>query len=95
MAVIYKGPFREVLDDDGHRMRRGERYAVCDKTFRLYQQEPYRQHFVPVEPLEPVPLDSAPPFDCTRTALRHPRETKGQDYQVTTEAKVCEPGSCC
>jgi ubiquinone/menaquinone biosynthesis C-methylase UbiE len=94
-AVIYKGPFREVLDDDGHRMRRGERYAVCDKTFRLYQQEPYRQHFVPVEPLEPVPLDSAPPFDCTRTALRHPRETKGQDYQVTTEAKACEPGSCC
>jgi len=94
-AVIYKGPFREVLDDDGHRMRRGERYAVCDKTFRLYQQEPYRQYFVPVEPLEPVPLDSAPPFDCTRTALRHPRETKGQDYQVTTEAKVCEPGSCC
>lgn len=94
-AVIYKGPFREVLDDDGHRMRRGERYAVCDKTFRLYQQEPYRQHFVPVAPLEPVPLDSAPPFDCTRTALRHPRETKGQDYQVTTEAKACEPGSCC
>ncbi|HEX3528357.1 MAG TPA: methyltransferase domain-containing protein [Thermoanaerobaculia bacterium] len=95
-AVIYKGPFREVLDDDGHRMRRGERYAVCDKTFRLYQQEPYRQHFVPVEPLEPVPLDSAPPFDCSRTALRHPRETKGQDYQVTTEAKACcEPGSCC
>jgi len=93
-AVIYKGPFREVLDDDGHRMRRGERYAVCDKTFRLYQQEPYRQHFVPVEPLEAVPLDSAPPFDCTRTALRHPRETKGQDYQVTTEAKACcEPGS--
>jgi SAM-dependent methyltransferase len=95
-AVIYKGPFREVLDDDGHRMRRGERYAVCDKTFRLYQQEPYRQHFVPVEPLEAVPLDSAPPFDCSRTALRHPRETKGQDYQVTTEAKACcEPGSCC
>lgn len=95
-AVIYKGPFREVLDDDGHRMRRGERYAVCDKTFRLYQQEPYRESFVPVEPLEPVPLDSAPPFDCARTALRHPRETKGQDYQVTTEAKACcEPGSCC
>ena len=24
-AVIYRGPFREVLDDDGHRMRRGVR----------------------------------------------------------------------
>ena len=95
-AVIYKGPFREVLDDDGHRMRRGERYAVCDKTFRLYQREPYRASFEFVEPLEEVPLEAAQPFDCSRTALRHPKETKGQDYQVTTEAEACcAPGNCC
>lgn len=95
-AVVYKGPFREVLDDDGHRMRRGERYAVCDKTFRLYQREPYRPCFEFVEPLEEVPLAEARPFDCSRTALRHPRETKGQDYQVTTEAEpCCAPGKCC
>jgi arsenite methyltransferase len=95
-AVIYRGPFREVLDDDGHRMRRGERYAVCDKTFRLYQREPYRGCFELVEPLEPVPHAEARPFDCSRTTLRHPRETKGQDYQLTTEAvPCCGPGSCC
>src|SRR5213595_2539429 len=29
-AVIYRGPFKEVLDDDNHRMERGRRYAVCD-----------------------------------------------------------------
>jgi arsenite methyltransferase len=95
-AVIYKGPFREVLDDDGHRLRRGERYAVCDKTFRLFQQEPYRPFFAAVEPLTAVPLAEAPPFDCSRTAPRHPRETKGQDYQITTETQACcEPGNCC
>ncbi len=95
-AVVYKGPFREVLDDDGHRMRRGERYAVCDKTFNLYQREPYRSSFEFVEPLVEVPLEAAQPFDCSRTALRHPRETKGQDYQVTTEAEACcAPGNCC
>jgi arsenite methyltransferase len=95
-AVIYKGPFREVLDDDGHWMRRGERHAVCDKTFRLYQREPYRSCFEFVEPLEEVPLESAQPFDCSRTAPRHPRETKGQDYQATTEAGACcAPGNCC
>ncbi|MGD2115790.1 MAG: methyltransferase domain-containing protein, partial [Acidobacteriota bacterium] len=49
-AVIYKGPFKEVLDDDGHRMVRGRRYAVCDKTFRIYGREPYREHFDFVEP---------------------------------------------
>lgn len=95
-AVIYKGPFREVVDDDNHRMRRGERYAVCDKTFHLYQREPYRSSFEFIEPLDEVPLETAQPFDCSRTSLRHPRESKGQDYQVTTEAKACcEPGSCC
>ena len=41
-AVIYKGPFKEVLDDDGHRMERGQRYAVCDKTFQLYRKAPYQ-----------------------------------------------------
>ncbi|HEY0552876.1 MAG TPA: methyltransferase domain-containing protein, partial [Thermoanaerobaculia bacterium] len=88
-AVIYKGPFREVLDDDGHRLRRGERSAVCDKTFQLFSQEPYRSSFEFVEPLAAVPLEAAQPFDCSRTAPRHPKETKGQDYQVTTEAEAC------
>jgi hypothetical protein len=95
-AVIYKGPFREVLDDDGHRMVRGGRYAVCDKTYRLYQREPYRSSFAFVEPLTPVPLEEAQPFDCSRTALRHPRETKGMEYDATTEATACcAPGSGC
>lgn len=100
-AVIYKGPFREVVDDDNHRMLRGERYAVCDKTFNLYRREPYRASFELIEPLEEIPLEAAQPFDCSRTSHRHPRETKGQDYQVTTEATACcAPGSalgkgCC
>ena len=95
-AVVYRGPFKEVLDDDGHRMERGRRYAVCDKTYRIYAKEPYRESFDFVDPLRPVALEDATPFDCSRTALRHPRETKGQDYDVTTEAVACcEPGDCC
>ncbi|MFQ5690177.1 MAG: methyltransferase domain-containing protein [Gemmatimonadota bacterium] len=96
-AVIYRGPFKEVLDDDGHHMVRGRRYAVCDKTFHLFQEEPYRGHFEPVEPLEEIPLDEAEPFDCSRMSRRHPRETKGQDYDVTTQAadSCCGPAGCC
>src|SRR5881396_3579954 len=44
-AVIYLGPFKEVLDDDNHRLERGRRHAVCDKTYQLYRQEPYQQYF--------------------------------------------------
>jgi SAM-dependent methyltransferase len=95
-AVIYKGPFKAVLDDDNHRMERGRRYAVCDKTYHLYQQEPYHELFEFVEPLEEVPVGKARAFDCSRTVLRHPKETKGEDYHVTTEAQACcEPGDCC
>ena len=94
-AVIYRGPFKEVLDDDHHRMERGKRYAVCDKTFQLYQREPYREHFDFVEPLEQVPSEEAKPFDCSGMRLRHPRETKGQDYDATTEAAVCVGPDCC
>ena len=95
-AVIYKGPFKEVLDDDGHRMERGRRYAVCDKTFRIYGREPYASSFELVEPREAIPLDEAGPFDCVGVRERHPRETKGLDYDATTDAQdCCEPGECC
>ena len=98
-AVIYKGPFRKVLDDDGHAMERGKRYAVCDKTFQLCQQAPYREHFAFIEPRLSISPETAQPFDCHRTELRHPKETKGQDYNATTEAAHCRSGGdgadCC
>jgi len=55
-AVIYRGPFREVLDDDNHRMERGKRYAVCDKTYNLYKKAPYSKCFEFVEPIVDVLL---------------------------------------
>ncbi|MDQ3626976.1 MAG: methyltransferase domain-containing protein [Verrucomicrobiota bacterium] len=95
-AVIYRGPFKEVLDDDGHRMERGGRYAVCDKTYNLYRKAPYQNFFELIDPLTEVPLAEAKPFDCSRTAKRHPKETKGQDYKATTDANnCCDGGSCC
>jgi len=95
-AVIYRGPFKEVLDDDNHRMERGRRYAVCDKTYNLYKKAPYRQFFEFVDPIVDVPLADAKPFDCSRTTLRHPKDTKGQDYDVTTVSNTCcDGGSCC
>lgn len=95
-AVVYRGPFKEVLDDDDHRMQRGVRYAVCDKTYQLYKKAPYRESFEFIEPLNSVPTEAAQPFDCSRTSRRHPKETKGQDYRVTTEASsCCDGGDCC
>ncbi|BDS06594.1 methyltransferase [Oceaniferula spumae] len=96
-AVVYKGPFKKVLDDDGHAMERGKRYAVCAKTYEIYQKEPYAQSFEFIDPLEEIPADKAEPFgDCQGTQLRHPRETKGKDYAKTSDAsQCCEGDSCC
>ena len=96
LAVIYKGPFKKVLDDDGHAMERGQRYAVCDKTFNLYRKEPYADSFEFIEPRESVAPENAEPFDCDGMRIRHPRETKGLDYDATTEATQCtDGGDCC
>ncbi|QDT38696.1 methyltransferase domain-containing protein [Stratiformator vulcanicus] len=96
-AMIYRGPFQHVTDDDGHTYYRGERMAVCDKTFRLLQQGPYEGQFLPVEPRHNIPLEQAAEYDCRKNARRHPEETKGKDYDATTEAETegCDGGACC
>lgn len=95
-AVMYRGPFKEVLDDDQHRYRRGERTAVCDKTFRLLQGEPYREAFEFIAPATPTPEAAAEPFDCEGTRIRHPRETKGREPVAEIPGGQCrEGGGCC
>jgi hypothetical protein len=93
-AVVYRGPWKQVRDDDGHVFPRGERMAVCDKTFQIMMNPagPYAGQLAPVEPLAEVPLHDAAPFDCRRSVKRHPRETKGMEYRATTEV---DPGACC
>lgn len=96
-AVIYRGPWKKVYDDDGHVLERGKRAAVCDKTFKIYSRAPYRDQFVFVEPYSEIPLEDAKDFDCRRRAARHPRETKGMDYRVTDNSgeSCCGPDGCC
>jgi len=95
-AVIYRGPWKQVIDDDGHTLPRGVRIAVCDKTFKLYSQPPYDGQFIIVAPREDVPIEKAGVFDCSRDHRRHPRETKGMDYNATQlSGSVCGPDSNC
>ncbi|HSE89292.1 MAG TPA: methyltransferase domain-containing protein [Candidatus Binatia bacterium] len=95
-AVIYRGPWKQVVDDDGHTLPRGMRIAVCDKTFKLYSQPPYEGQFILVPPREEVTPAKAGVFDCARDHKRDPRETKGLEYKVTQlSGSVCGPDSNC
>jgi arsenite methyltransferase len=93
-AVIYRGPWKSVTDDDGHTLRRGERMAVCGKTFGLYTTAPYASDILGIEPAEPVSADEAPPYNCRSNAVRSPQETKG-GKQVSDSADCCGPSGCC
>jgi arsenite methyltransferase len=96
-AVIYRGPWRRVEDDDGHALVRGERTAVCEKTYRLLTSAPYAHEVIPVPPRVPVPEAERTAFDCLRTSRRDPRESKGEAWRETrTPATACGPdGECC
>ena len=99
-AVIYKGPWKQVHDDDGHILYRGEPMAVCDKTYQILTNAngPYGKDIIPVPCYEDIPLESAQQFNCKSKAIRHPKETKGLDYRLTSTnngAACCEPEECC
>ena len=90
-AVIYKGPWKSVQDDDGHTLVRGARMAVCAKTFGLYTDlnGPYANAVIGIEPYAIVPNGEANAFSCNSDSFRDVRQTKGLDYRVTIEPQAC------
>jgi ubiquinone/menaquinone biosynthesis C-methylase UbiE len=96
-AVIYRGPWRSVTDDDGHVLRRGVRTAVCGKTFGIYSQPPYADQIESIRPLVEISAEQAEKFDCRRNAIRSPRESKGSRYDLTQlpDDDCCGSTGCC
>ncbi len=90
-AVIYKGPFSSVWDDEGHEFPRGVRMAVCERTFAYLTEGPLAASFIGVAPAtlrEPVAW-------CAPAGTRRPAaETKGGIHS----GESCTPGGsagCC
>ncbi|MDY6936686.1 MAG: methyltransferase domain-containing protein [Cyanobacteriota bacterium] len=99
-AVVYKGPWKQVRDDDGHVFDRGQRIAVCDKTFQILTQpnSPYREEMIPILPHAEIPLEEATEFSCQHNSIRDPRVTKGVEYRETrtNDTAICsEDSGCC
>jgi arsenite methyltransferase len=95
-AVIYRGPWKQVVDDDNHVIPRGARIAVCEKTYQIYSKAPYQEQFILVPPREEISSEDAGVFDCSRDQRRHPRETKGGDYELTNNSgSLCGSSSTC
>lgn len=95
-AVIYRGPYASISDDDGHTFHRGVRSAVCRKTLEKLQQSPYANDFITISPAAPVSPEDAQPFPCSgRVQVRPPQQTKGGTVQQSSDDDCCATGNCC
>ncbi|APZ92653.1 methyltransferase domain-containing protein [Fuerstiella marisgermanici] len=96
-AVIYNGPWKTVTDDDGHKLFRGERMAVCDKTFKLYTSAPYADQMTPIVPVDDIPIEQAANFDCRRSERRDPKFTKQgkPKLDLLPGTDCCGTTDCC
>ncbi len=91
-AVIYKGPFSSVWDDEGHEFPRGARMAVCERTFDYLTTGPLASSFIGIAP-ETL---AEPRVYCAPIGTRRPpAETKGGLHS----GEGCTPGGsgggCC
>jgi arsenite methyltransferase len=96
-AVVYRGPWKAVLDDDGQTLHRGERMAVCARSFERFTQQPYADELIAIEPQIPVPEEARQPMDCRSEKTRDPRVSKGRAAREDESHKHSHPpgGSCC
>lgn len=86
-AVIYRGPYAEIRDDEGHIFPRGERMAVCERTFRFLTTGPHKDDFIGITPA--VPHDAV--AWCASAGTKRPAgDTKGASYQGD-----CTTTGCC
>jgi arsenite methyltransferase len=86
-AVIYRGPFSKIYDDEGHVYFRGQRMAVCERTYQLLTGDAYGDHFIGIAPATEFP---GTPWDCATGTIRSVAATKGGQHQ-----DKCSPGGAC
>jgi ubiquinone/menaquinone biosynthesis C-methylase UbiE len=88
-AVIYRGAFAEVYDDEGHVYLRGQRMAVCERNFNLLTSGVFGEDFIGIAPQVAT---EGKLWDCRSGTLRAASETKGGVHQNNN---CCNENSCC
>ncbi|MHB8345657.1 MAG: methyltransferase domain-containing protein [Acidiferrobacterales bacterium] len=87
-AVLYRGPYASITDDEGHVFPRGERIAVCERSFSFLTQGPLKHDFIGITPA--VPRDPPTPWCMPAGAVRPAAVSKGARHD-----SACGNGGCC
>ncbi len=96
-AIVYRGPWKMVVDDDGHTLYRGQRMAVCDKTYNIYTQAPYQNEVIGIAPEKLIPLEEAAEFSCRNNEVRSAKDAKvnSADITILPGEDCCGSNGCC
>ncbi len=86
-AVIYRGPYSEVYDDEGHVYFRGQRMAVCERNYKLLTSPIYGTDFIGIAPAQ---TQASKPWDCPSGTIRAVADSKSPQPQNN-----CNPNSGC
>jgi len=90
-ALIYRGPYSEVYDDEGHVYPRGQRIACCARSFNLMTQGVYGDDFIGITPKT---LKEATSWCAPAGTIRPATETKGGTHSNITECSNDETACC-
>lgn len=90
-AVIYRGPYSEVYDDDGHVYPRGQRIATCARSFELMTQGVYADDFIGITPQT---LQEPKTWCSPAGTIRPASETKGGTHMGSSECCNNESDCC-
>ncbi|MFW6296627.1 MAG: hypothetical protein ACOC04_05495 [Halothece sp.] len=93
-VCAYKRPWKQVQDENGNIFKRGVPMAVCDKNYSIdtNSNTPYAQGIISFSPYQEIPLEEATKLSFFRNTIHHPKETKGNNYIITT---TNQNSSCC
>jgi len=88
-AVIYRGPYAEVYDDEGYVYFKGLRMAVSDKMYAILTSETYKDDFIGIPSDKDVESSE---WNAEPGSLRGTNQTKGRSHKDNT----CDSsGGCC
>jgi len=86
-AVIYRGPFESVSDDEDHVYPRGARIAVCERTFKLLTQSgAYADDFIGIVPAK---LREPAAYCAPAGTRRSTAETKLGTHKACSDTQSC------
>ena len=93
-AAIYRGPWKSVIDEEGHVLHRGKPIAICEKSFERFSKAPYARQVICLAH-DSARAAGEQPADCRAGQVRELGATQEVRGAALPVAGCCGPNGCC